>query len=71
MGKMLIRGYGPVAQLGERLVRNQEVEGSIPFGSTNEKLAGTEMCLLFYFPHEGGIEPMRWVSVKKTINNRF
>ena len=26
--------YGPVAQLGERRVRNAEVEGSSPFGST-------------------------------------
>ena len=26
--------YGPVAQLGERRVRNAEVEGSNPFGST-------------------------------------
>ena len=26
---------GPVAQLGERCVRNAEVEGSIPFGSTS------------------------------------
>ena len=27
--------YGLVAQLGERRVRNAEVEGSIPFESTN------------------------------------
>jgi hypothetical protein len=26
---------GAVAQLGERLVRNEEVDGSIPFSSTN------------------------------------
>ena len=26
--------YGPVAQLGERCVRNAEAEGSIPFRST-------------------------------------
>jgi hypothetical protein len=33
------QGYtarGPVAQLGERCVRNAEVEGSIPFGSTTK-----------------------------------
>lgn len=29
-----VAAYGPVAQLGERQVRNLEVEGSIPFGST-------------------------------------
>ncbi len=28
---------GAVAQLGERSVRNAEVEGSIPFGSTNDE----------------------------------
>jgi hypothetical protein len=27
---------GAVAQLGERLVRNEEVSGSIPLGSTNQ-----------------------------------
>lgn len=27
-------GFGLVAQLGERRVRNAEVEGSNPFGST-------------------------------------
>ena len=29
--------YGLVAQPGERCVRNAEVEGSIPFKSTNDK----------------------------------
>src|SRR5690242_1846021 len=28
-------GIGAVAQLGERLVRNEEVRGSIPLGSTS------------------------------------
>jgi hypothetical protein len=27
--------FGAVAQLGERVVRNDEVRGSIPLGSTN------------------------------------
>ena len=31
--------YGLVAQLGERRVRNAEVEGSIPFGSTKRSIA--------------------------------
>src|SRR5215467_8221865 len=31
---------GAVAQLGERLVRNEEVRGSIPLGSTNSLLIG-------------------------------
>ena len=31
---------GAVAQLGERLVRNEEVSGSIPLGSTNQPLDG-------------------------------
>ena len=29
------RFFGAVAQLGERVVRNDEVRGSIPLGSTN------------------------------------
>ena len=29
------RSFGAVAQLGERVVRNDEVRGSIPLGSTN------------------------------------
>ena len=28
--------FGAVAQLGERLVRNEEVSGSIPLSSTKE-----------------------------------
>ena len=32
---MLIAGLGAVAQLGERLVCNQEATGSIPVSSTN------------------------------------
>ena len=31
---ILLRSLGAVAQLGERLVRNQQVRGSIPLGST-------------------------------------
>ena len=31
-------GFGAVAQLGERRVRNAEVRGSIPLGSTNPLL---------------------------------
>ena len=34
---LLSAARGAVAQLGERSVRNAEVEGSIPFGSTNKK----------------------------------
>src|SRR5215831_6116265 len=33
--KMRRRWYGAIAQLGERIVRNDEVGGSIPPGSTN------------------------------------
>lgn len=28
------RTFGPVAQMGERFVRNEQVRGSIPLGST-------------------------------------
>ena len=38
---------GAVAQLGERSVRNAEVEGSIPFGSTFKDLR--EIASLFHF----------------------
>jgi hypothetical protein len=31
------RVWGAVAQLGERLVRNEEVSGSIPLGSTKPR----------------------------------
>jgi hypothetical protein len=31
-------GCGAVAQLGERLVRNEEVSGSIPLSSTKESI---------------------------------
>ena len=31
------KSYGPVAQLGERGVRNAEVMGSIPTGSTKKR----------------------------------
>ncbi len=31
-------GLGAVAQLGERLVRNEEVSGSIPLSSTIESI---------------------------------
>src|SRR5713226_4578033 len=38
--------FGPLAQLGERLVRNQEVGGSIPPRSTNLKSSwGPTLCL--------------------------
>jgi hypothetical protein len=36
--------YGAVAQLGERCVRNAEVEGSIPFRSTNKSLDKSISC---------------------------
>ncbi len=33
------RVVGALAQLGERLVRNEKVEGSSPSGSTNYRIA--------------------------------
>ena len=33
--RALVGALGAVAQLGERLVRNEEVRGSIPLGSTS------------------------------------
>ena len=41
--------YGPIAQLGERLNGIQEVVGSIPSGSTNEKRDKARNSEFFYF----------------------
>ena len=38
-------GYGAVAQLGERLVCNQEATGSIPVSSTNISCGGRFVML--------------------------
>jgi hypothetical protein len=38
MIRALFRTGGAVAQLGERLVRNEEVVGSIPISSTNPSM---------------------------------
>ena len=37
-----------MAQLGERCVRNAEVEGSIPFGSILRRSAAAELCRMTY-----------------------
>ena len=46
-GKLTLVTCGPVAQLGERRVRNAEVEGSIPFGSTRKKHQLFISCCFF------------------------
>ena len=49
--KVLSAARGAVAQLGERSVRNAEVEGSIPFGSTKQEefeLAVGQAAFLFF-----------------------
>ena len=46
-----IRQYGLVAQLGERCVRIAEVEGSIPFESTNLRKITAEIGGDFSFDH--------------------
>ena len=38
MNGLLRKSSGPIAQLGERRVRNAEVRGSIPLGSTKRVL---------------------------------
>lgn len=43
--------YGPVAQLGERCVRNAEVESSILFGSTTSPQAAYRLRRLFCKSH--------------------
>jgi hypothetical protein len=44
--------FGGVAQLGERVVRNDEVRGSIPLTSTNKK--PTILLVGFLSPSSGG-----------------
>ena len=39
--------FGPIAQLGERRVRNAEVEGSIPFRSTISKRSDNALAFFF------------------------
>ena len=39
-GAYIAASLGAVAQLGERSVRNAEVRGSIPLGSTKHPLSG-------------------------------
>ena len=44
-----IKALGPLAQLGERKVRNLEVRGSIPLWSTNKKLQNSRKFWGFIF----------------------
>ena len=48
------RKRGAVAQLGERLNGIQEVDGSIPFGSTktNQQLRATDRSSILLQPHK-------------------
>ncbi len=49
---MMNKHTGPIAQLGERVVRNDEVEGSIPFRSTISLDFGIAQAgLLWYKSH--------------------
>ena len=43
---VIIVGYGPVAQLGERSVRIREVDGSIPFRSTKMEIAAVKTAAI-------------------------
>ena len=45
-------GCGAVAQLGERLVRNEEVSGSIPLSSTKES---TQVASVYQFQTPDGL----------------
>ena len=44
-----IYSYADVAQLAEQLICNQQVVGSIPIASSNEKPPGNFVSGLFYF----------------------
>ena len=43
-----MRSRGGIAQLGERVVRNHEVRGSIPLISTNQKQMPSGICFFFF-----------------------
>jgi hypothetical protein len=44
----IVSRFGAVAQLGERSVRNAEVRGSIPLGSTAKAINHRGLWLLFF-----------------------
>ena len=54
---MATSGIGAVAQMGERLVRNEEVRGSIPLGSTNPSPFRCPIGTL-NLPAKLGLEPL-------------
>ena len=58
-GPVFGREIGGVAQLGERLVCNQEVIGSIPFTSTSIEITGQSLQSLAEgsCPGGGALEP--------------
>jgi hypothetical protein len=50
----ILRGLGAIAQLGERLLCKQEVDGSIPSGSTSEMPANWQVLGLALAVGDGG-----------------
>ncbi len=61
-GRIPLVKFGGVAHLGERSVRNAEVEGSIPFVSMNTKKDAVASFFVFIPTSWKGIE-----AVKKTL----
>ena len=61
--RFLNRFYGAVAQLGERLVRNEEVSGSIPLSSTIKSTT--------YEANEGTISSLKLPRNDKGTLGRF
>jgi hypothetical protein len=56
-GNMVFYALGAVAQLGERLVRNEEASGSIPLSSTTLRPAGF------------GWQATKWTDARNRIFN--
>ncbi len=52
-GWVKVAGHGAVAQLGERVVRNDEVVGSIPIGSTSFRFSGGPAGRFMSRPRKG------------------
>ena len=55
-------GWGAVAQLGERLVRNEEVSGSIPLSST-KRINDLQEIFLFYGLVVGSLKILYWTQM--------
>ena len=64
-GPIWTRDRGAVAQLGERRVRNAEVGGSIPLGSTTPGKSGESGTGFLFFLFDSPSVPSAYATVEK------